>query len=112
MTAYVVLAVVWLLALLGAVGKLTQWLKPGRVSTLLYVGLGWASLLLLWPLVNAVPLAALLLMVAGGLVYTLGSIFNHLDDLRFNVAIWHAFVLGGSGLFFAAIVMSMAANRA
>ena len=108
--AYFVLGVVWTVAVLGAVGKLTQLLRPGWASTLLYIIMGWASLVLIWPLGQTVPTASLWLMVAGGVVYTLGAPINHWNSLRFNTAIWHCFVLAGYVLFFAAIVLALTAT--
>ncbi|MEM9435730.1 MAG: hemolysin III family protein [Pseudomonadota bacterium] len=111
-SAYILLGLIWSIAVMCAVGKLTERLKPGFVSTAVYASLGWASLLLIWPLMQAVPVAALWLMLAGGVVYTLGALINHWESLRFNVAIWHGFVISGSGLFFAAIVLSLAGQVA
>ena len=107
--AYVVLGLIWAVALFGAVGKLTQWLKPGMPSTLLYIAMGWASVVLIVPLVTMVPMLAVGLMMFGGLLYTVGAFINHWESLRFNVAIWHALVLTGSALFFSAIVIAMGA---
>ncbi|MEM1374945.1 MAG: hemolysin III family protein [Pseudomonadota bacterium] len=105
--AYGVLGLIWIVALIGAVGKLTEWLKPGVVSTWLYVAMGWASVVLIVPLVSQVPGLALWFMVMGGVLYTIGAAINHWQTLRFNVAIWHAIVLVASGLFCAAIVLSI-----
>ena len=108
--SYFVLGVVWTIAIFGAVGKLTTLLKPGVASTFLYIALGWASMVLIWPLIQTIPAAALWLMVAGGVIYTAGSGINHLENMRYNVAIWHVFVLTGSALFCAAISISFAAR--
>ncbi|MCH2075697.1 MAG: hemolysin III family protein [Rhodobacteraceae bacterium] len=108
--AYVVLGLIWAVALIGAVGKLTQWLKPGLPSTLLYIAMGWASVVLIVPLVTIVPTLAVGLMMIGGLLYTVGAFVNHWESLRYNVAIWHAFVLTGSALFFSAIVIALGAT--
>ncbi|MEL6913678.1 MAG: hemolysin III family protein [Pseudomonadota bacterium] len=107
---YAVLGAVWTVAIFGAVGKMTTLLKPGLPSTLLYVALGWASVVLIWPLMDALPASALWLMLAGGIVYTVGAVFNHWETLPFNVAIWHCFVLAGSTLFFTAIVLGLVAR--
>ncbi|MEM8592421.1 MAG: hemolysin III family protein [Pseudomonadota bacterium] len=107
--AYAVLALVWLIALVGAVGKMTQWHKPGITSTWLYVAMGWLSVVLIGPMVATLPAAALALIVAGGVLYSVGAIFNHWEELRYNVAIWHGFVLTASTLFFVAITLSLAA---
>ncbi|MEO0486366.1 MAG: hemolysin III family protein [Pseudomonadota bacterium] len=104
---YIVLACIWTAALAGAVGKLTDWLQPGWGSTALYAALGWASVVLLGPLIQAVPAQTVWLMVAGGALYTGGAVINHMEHMRYNVAIWHAFVLTASALFFAAIVIAL-----
>ncbi len=106
--AYGVLGAVWTLAAAGAIGKLTQFLKPGAVSTFVYIAMGWGAVVLIWPLMNSVPPSSLALMVAGGFLYTVGAPFNHWETLRFNTAIWHGFVLTASALYFAAIALALA----
>lgn len=101
--AWIVLAVVWTLALAGAVMKLAFWRDPGRLGAALYLGLGWLSVLLAWPLVQTLPPAASILILGGGLLYSAGVIFFHWESLRFANAIWHGFVLAASACFFAAI---------
>lgn len=100
---YAVLAVVWLTALSGALGKLLLRRHFDRISLVIYLPLGWASLLLAWPIFNTLPLAASVLIVAGGLLYTVGVIFHVWEKLKFQNAIWHAFVLAASGCHFAAV---------
>lgn len=101
--AYVVLAVVWALALLGAITKLMA--ARGRMSTgwLPYLVLGWAGLLLFIPLAGIVSLISLVLMLLGGVLYSAGIIFYRSKGLRFANAIWHAFVLLASSAFFVGI---------
>ena len=101
--SYFVLGMVWAIALFGVGWKVFYWSTPDWRSTLLFVGLGWASLALAWPLIQNIPLEATILVFSGGLIYTLGVIFYRWDELRFSVAIWHAFVLVASSCFFAAI---------
>lgn len=102
---YMVLAAVWGLALVGAVLKLGFWRNPGRLATAFYLVLGWASLLLVWPLVQTLPVGASILVLCGGLLYTAGVTFYSWDSLKFATAIWHGFVLAASGCFFAAITV-------
>jgi hemolysin III len=101
--AWAVLIGVWILAVLGAVSKIAFWRTPGRFGPALYLGLGWASLLLVMPLVQSLPLAASILVGTGGVLYSIGVIFFTWERLKFANAIWHALVLAGSGCFFAAI---------
>ncbi len=70
----VVLVGVWLLALLGAGTTLLMLRRPRWLSTSLYIGMGWIVLLFLPELIRRVPLPGLLLILAGGLVYTLGAV--------------------------------------
>jgi hemolysin III len=103
--AWTVLGIVWLVALGGAVAKLLWWQEPGRLGLLLYLGLGWLGVLLLWPLAAALPPPALALTALGGALYTVGVVFFAWESLKFSNAIWHAFVLVASACFFAAIAM-------
>ena len=104
------LAAVWALAAAGVVYKLA--IGPGRRSsarsTLLYVGMGWMAVLILPELIRLLPPAALVLIVAGGLAYTVGALIYMFDDPDVRPGfglheIWHLFVLTGSGFHFAAI---------
>lgn len=101
---YGVLALVWILAIGGMIWKVFFWEDPNWKSTLLYLALGWISIALAWPIVKIVPWEASGLMATGGIIYTLGVIFYRWDDLRYSVAIWHAFVLVASGCLYTAIL--------
>ena len=108
--AYVVLGLVWILALAGATTKLLA--APGRMSTgwLPQVALGWSGALLILPLAALLPPVSLWLMIAGGGVYSLAVIFYCWDSLRYANAIWHGFVLVATGCFFAGIATALAAS--
>ncbi|WP_334065097.1 PAQR family membrane homeostasis protein TrhA [Limimaricola cinnabarinus] len=105
--AYGVLAVVWIVALGGAVAKLFFWKSPGRLGPTLYLLLGWLSVALVWSLALTLPVASTALVVIGGLLYSAGVIFFLWEKLRFSNAIWHGFVLAASACFFAAIAMGV-----
>ena len=107
--AYVVLGVVWVVALLGAVAKLSFWATNARGSLALYLLLGWASVLLIWPMWLTLPGPAFALIAAGGLLYTVGTVFFAMKVLRFQNAIWHSFVLAASTCFFCAVSMGVSA---
>lgn len=107
--AYGVLAVVWGLAAIGVMVKLFFWSMPGRFDLGLYLGMGWLSVVLLTSLIGLVPLLAIGLIVAGGVVYSAGAVVFSAQDLRFQNAIWHGFVLVASLCFFAAIALGVMA---
>ncbi|WP_342070279.1 PAQR family membrane homeostasis protein TrhA [Yoonia algicola] len=107
--AYVILAIVWGLAVVGMVLKLFFWRTPGRFGPALYLIMGWLSLALIWSLWPIVPVTAMVLMAAGGLLYTAGVPFYASETLKFSIAIWHGFVVTASACFFAAIAIATAA---
>ena len=95
---------VWCLAIAGVVLKLAL---PGRYDRLavgLYLALGWSGVMLGDAVVKAVPPLALGLVVAGGVLYSLGVIFHAWQRLRFQNAIWHGFVLLGAACHYTAIL--------
>ncbi|HOJ68172.1 MAG TPA: hemolysin III family protein [Candidatus Hydrogenedentes bacterium] len=94
---------VWGLAVLGCAWKAFFVGRWDRLSTLLYVGMGWIVLVALKPAVMAIPPGAILLMLFGGLAYTGGVVFYVWDRLPFNHAVWHGFVLTGSALHAASV---------
>jgi len=94
---------VWGLSLLGILFKIFFARHFKTVSTGLYVVIGWLVVIAIKPLLADVPLHGLLWIMAGGLFYTLGSVFYAWRKLPYNHAIWHMFVLGGSVCHYFAI---------
>lgn len=107
--AYSVLAAVWVVALFGAVAKLSYWATDARGSLALYLAMGWAAVLLIWPMWQHLPTTSVALIVAGGVLYTLGTVFYARDALRYQNAIWHGFVLAASTCFFGAVSLGVSA---
>ncbi|MEP1355850.1 MAG: hemolysin III family protein [Tateyamaria sp.] len=107
--AYVVLAGVWLVALAGAVAKLSFWAADGRGSLPVYLGMGWASVLLIWPMIQTLPTATVALIVGGGFLYSLGTLVYRYPQMRYQNAVWHGFVLAASTCFFAAVSVGVSA---
>jgi hemolysin III len=110
--AYVVLGVVWALAVAGMAIRLLKQGKTGRIGPAIYLFMGWLSLLLVWPMMQSFSPSVLTLVLVGGLLYTVGVIFFRWESLRYSNAIWHGFVLAASGCFFAAITLGMVAQGA
>jgi len=88
---------VWAMALGGVLMK-AFWngKKDHRISTAIYLLMGWLIVLAFGPLFRLMPAAGIAWLAAGGLAYSLGVAFFAWDRLPFNHAIWHLFVLGGS----------------
>ncbi len=96
--------VVWGLALVGVIFKSFFIDRYEALATAAYVLMGWIVIIAFKEMLMRVPPGGIILLVVGGIVYTLGVIFYAWEKLPFNHAIWHLFVLGGSILHFFAIL--------
>ena len=101
--ATILLAVIWLIAVIGVALKIGLPGRLDRLSIVLYLGLGWSGLAAGGVVYQSLSTSTLALIAAGGIVYSTGVIFHLWKGLRFHNAIWHVFVLAGSALFYAAI---------
>ena len=102
---------VWTGAVIGAALKL---LLPGRfdgLSIVLYLLLGWSVVAVYDTILPALPFPALLLLALGGLLYSCGVAFHVWRSLRFQNAIWHAFVLVAAACHWSAIMYTVALTR-
>jgi hemolysin III len=104
---YGLLGVIWIAAIAGALAKLIFTARWDGMSLILYLALGWASVFTLYPLAYSVPALSLMLLGIGGVLYTLGVVFHVWESLPYQNAIWHLFVLAGTGFHFAAIATAL-----
>jgi hemolysin III len=96
--------VIWGLAVAGTVFKLFFTGRFPRLSTTIYVAMGWLVLVAIGPMVQRLPATTLAWLVAGGVTYTVGTLFYHNRRIPYAHAIWHLFVIGGSACHFAAVL--------
>ena len=90
-------AVIWTIAVSGVVFKAVFGVRLPRLSTALYVVMGWLVIVAAVPLARRLPGPGIALLFVGGLFYTSGVIFYARDHrIRFGHAAWHLFVLAGS----------------
>ena len=99
--------VIWGMALMGNVFKLFCTGRFKALSTAMYIGMGWLVVIALVPLVHALSGAGLAWLVAGGVLYTAGTLFYHRESIPYSHAIWHGFVLAGSSCHFVAVAIEM-----
>jgi hemolysin III len=96
------LSVVWGIALLGVIFKVFWIEAPRWLSTLLYLGMGWMSLVVITPIAQTFALGGLVWLALGGAFYSVGAVIYALKKPDFfpNVfgyhELWHLFVLAGS----------------
>lgn len=95
--------VVWLLATAGIVFKLFFTGRLRRLSTGIYLGMGWLSVVAARPILETLSVGTLLWLLAGGLAYTMGTAFYHSRRIPYAHAVWHLFVLAGSACHFVAV---------
>jgi hemolysin III len=95
---------VWCVAIVGVVLKLALPGRYDRVAVGLYLAMGWSGAMLYDAVAAALPSLALWFVVAGGALYSLGVIFHAWQRLRFQNAIWHAFVLLGAACHYTAVL--------
>lgn len=93
----------WAMAAVGVVFKLYTTGRYEKLSTLMYVLMGWLAIVGIKPMVEQLSTWALAWIFAGGVAYTLGTLFYLSKTVRYTHSIWHGFVLAGSILHFAAV---------
>jgi len=97
---WVLFGIVWTIAISGVVFKAIFVDRFNVISTIGYLVMGWLILAAIGPIYTALPTIGFSLLVAGGLLYSLGTIFYLWEKLTFSHAVWHLFVLGGSACMF------------
>lgn len=98
--------VIWGLAIAGVVLEAVSRGRARRLQLLLYLAMGWLAVLAAaQPLLHGLARGGLVLLLAGGLAYTLGVLFYVWRSLPFHHAVWHVFVLGGSICHFFAVLL-------
>jgi hemolysin III len=102
---WAVFGVIWGIAALGVVVEAVSRGKLRRLQLVLYLAMGWGMVFVCRPLLRELATGGLVLLLAGGLAYSLGVIFFVWRRLPFHHAIWHVFVLGGSVCHFFAVLL-------
>ena len=98
---------VWSIAGVGALTKIIAPNFDRRVTVALYLALGWLVVVALKPMIDNVTWVALLLLLAGGIVYSTGVIFYVNKRLKFARAIWHGHVVAAAATHWAAVLLGV-----
>ena len=104
---WTILGIVWGTALVGIILKVFHFEKTHRIGLILYLVMGWLIILVFFQVVKLLPLFSLVMLFAGGFFYTAGTLFYRWDHLKYNHAIWHMFVLGGSVCHYFAVISTV-----
>lgn len=91
-----ILITVWLIAFTGITLKFFFLGSSPKLSTVMYVLMGWVIVVAIQPLIHSMETNGLIWLAAGGLAYTAGALLYQLEKIRYNHAIFHLFVLVGA----------------
>ncbi|MGV8855978.1 MAG: PAQR family membrane homeostasis protein TrhA [Devosia sp.] len=103
---------VWGASLIGIALKLIVPEHFGRLAIALYLAIGWSGILVFQSLAKTLPHSTMMLLLAGGITYSLGIIFHLWEKLKFQNALWHVFVVCGASLHLWAVIDFMVIHRA
>lgn len=101
---WTIFGIEWGLAIVGIVfkaivlGKYSELEdgKLGKISTIIYILMGWFVAISFKKLYIVMPPKSFTMLIAGGIIYTVGAFFYSKDNIPYSHPIWHLFVLGGS----------------
>lgn len=96
---------IWAFAVVGILVKLVVRDRFPAINVISYLLMGWLGVFAVQPLLNALGMSAVILTVAGGVAYSLGVIFFPWKSIKHHHAIFHVFILLGSIIHYAAVVL-------
>ena len=99
--------IIWTLAIAGVILKLVYGHRYELVRVGIYLAMGWLIVFASSDLASNLNTTGLYLMVAGGIVYTVGVAFYLADRIPYMHAVWHLFVIGGSACHFSAVYLGV-----
>lgn len=100
---WTIFGMIWGMACIGIGFKIFFVKRFKFFSTVCYIIMGWFMIIAIKPLIAVLPMAGLYWLIAGGVLYTAGSVFYLARRLPYNHMIWHLFVLAGSVCHFITI---------
>ena len=87
-------------AIAGIIANAISVKKFHNISLVLYLVMGWSVVTAVRPLMQVIGLDGFMMLMAGGLLYSIGVVFYKMKKRRFMHSVWHLFVLGGSTLLY------------
>lgn len=102
---WTIFGIIWGVTVIGILMNAISLEKFRVLSLICYVLMGWGIILSIKPLAQNLPLPGLMLLIAGGVVYTVGVVFYVLKKYRYMHSVWHLFVLAGSIFHYFSILL-------
>ena len=98
---WVLFGIIWASAIFGVIINSIDMKKFSKLSSICYICMGWCVLFAFKPLINKISVMQLVLLLVGGIAYTIGAvIYNIGKKNKYMHSVWHVFVLIGSILHF------------
>jgi hemolysin III len=107
-TGWTMLAVVWMIALIGITMKVLFIDRFQVLSVFMYLAMGWLCVFVFREMMASLPIGGIIWLAAGGILYTVGVIFYAMQKIPYMHAVWHFFVLGGSICHYFAVLFFLA----
>jgi hemolysin III len=107
-TGWTLMAVVWLIALIGITMKVLFIDRFQVLSVFMYLAMGWLCVFAFQEMMSSIPIGGIIWLAAGGILYTVGVIFYAMQKIPYMHAVWHFFVLGGSLCHYFAVLFFLA----
>ncbi len=104
---WTIFGIVWGAAAAGIVFSSINLNKFRKISTVCYIVMGWGIIFAIKPLYESITELSLIMLIAGGVLYSLGVIFYVKKDCKYMHSIWHIFVVGGSVLHYFSIFKAL-----
>lgn len=104
---WILFGLIWLMALAGIVYKSLTLHKAqhvSKISTIIYVIMGWLCVLAAPQLLHSLGTSGMLLLFFGGVSYTVGAVLYSLKNIRYMHVVWHLFVMLGAALMFFSVL--------
>ncbi len=104
-TGITMLSVLWGLTIIGTLFKVFYTGRFNFISTIVYIGMGWILVFSGRQFFVAIPTPVLTMIIIGGVLYTLGTIFYLWEKLYYHHVIWHLFVLAAAICHYVAVLL-------
>ncbi len=104
-TGITMLSVLWGLTIIGTLFKVFYTGRFNFISTIVYIGMGWILLFSGRQFFEAIPMPVLTMIIIGGVLYTLGTIFYLWEKMYYHHVIWHLFVLAAAICHYVAVLL-------
>lgn len=101
---WILFGFIWVSAIVGIVLNAIDLERFRKISVVCYILMGWAIVAAIVPLINSMSLLSLILLLAGGIMYSVGVIFYAIKKIKYFHSVWHLFTIAGSVLHYFAIL--------